>query len=349
MVTPRPLTVSVAMATYNGERFIREQLESIGQQTRLPTQIVISDDGSVDQTLAVIAQVLTKDYLASRGMTLVLLRDQENLGTANNFRRAIEACTGDVIALTDQDDVWEAGKLDTLVALLESDHDILLVHSDARLIDASGRALPMTLAKGLGISPWEQGHLTSRHSLGALIKRNLVAGATAVFRRELAELAYRKDTQDLHDTRLALVASLLDGLRYVPQELIEYRQHDSNQIGGKPLGLLDSVVAVMKSWVELSATLTIRTGELRSLLEDLGDQVPEGNQVIARERIAHNEWRAGLPHTRILRVWAVLGGVVRGRYRRFGRAPHDVIRDLVMPPHEVALGLIRRVAQIFSR
>lgn len=335
------LSISVALATYQGEAFIREQLESICRQTRLPSQIVVSDDCSEDATLEIVHEVLSPQWCAQNGVRLHVIVQETNQGPGPNFQRAIRACTGEVIALADQDDVWRNDKLEVLVGTLERNPAALLVHSDARLVDTAGVDLPMTLFEGLGVSAAELDALTSGWSLPAIAKRNLVTGATAVFRRELGEVAFSRPTIELHDGRLAIVASLMDGVLCVREELIGYRQHGGNQIGGTPMGVTDRFVAVCKSWRDLTARLGALNAEHLEVLELLGERVPQRNRALMRARIAHNEWRSGLPSSRVFRVWPVLGGLLRGRYSRAGRVPHDVIRDLVMPPREVLLGLIR--------
>jgi glycosyltransferase involved in cell wall biosynthesis len=336
-----PLGISVAMATYNGEAFIREQLQSICAQTRLPAEIVVSDDGSSDRTLEIVREVLNSAWLKKHSVTLTVLTNSVNLGPGKNFEQAIYACSNEVIALADQDDVWHPEKLEILVGELESRPEVLLVHTNARLIDATGADMPITLFDGLEVSADEQSALVSGWSLPALVKRNLVTGATALFRRELAELAFSSPTIELHDGRLAIVASVLDGVLLVPQELIGYRQHGGNQIGGTRMSMLDRSVAVMKSWREMTDRLAILNTEHQALLDSLGDRVSVRNRDIMLGRIAHNQWRIGLPASRVLRVWPVIAGYLGGRYRDFGRVPHDVIRDLVMPPWELLLGFLR--------
>jgi len=340
-------SISVALATYNGERFIREQLESILAQSLPPAEIVVRDDCSTDNTLGVVREVLSTRRLAALGVELRIVVNDKNVGPSKNFWLAIQGCSHELIALSDQDDVWMENKLEVLAAILESDPAALLVHSDAELIDSSGAALGMTLSEGLGMSEWETNHLVSGRSLPAIIRRNLVTGATAMVKRELANLAMDESTVDLHDGRLAIVASSLDGLRFCPQQLIGYRQHESNEIGGTPLSLVDTAVALSKSWIELSQVLERRNRELEELLAKLGGRISPANSQIIEDRIAHNVWRMGLPRSRVFRVWPVLWGVMRQRYKRFGRQPHDVMRDLLMPPREVLLGFVRELGRVF--
>jgi glycosyltransferase involved in cell wall biosynthesis len=345
MPTPKNPTVSVAIATYNGEKFFFEQLESIRNQTVLPREIVISDDNSSDNTLAIIDLALPEKWRQDNGVGLKVLRNAEALGPGKNFEQAILSCTSDFIACADQDDLWVPHKLEVLLDAFSKHPEALLVHSDAELVDSTGAPLGMTLSEGLSFSEKELFLLDSGHSLPAIIKRNLVTGATMMVKKELVQMAFPIPRDELHDGRLALVASLLDAIVFVPEKLIHYRQHDGNQIGGKPMGLLDSFVAVQKSWVEMAGVLAAHNADHRQLLERLGDLVPPRNQEIVHERITHNTWRIGLPKSRLFRVWPVVWGVIQGRYARYGRQPHDVLRDLLMPPREILLGLYRAVVQ----
>ena len=345
MASPKNPTVSVAIATYNGEKFFFEQLESIRHQTLLPQEIVISDDNSSDTTLAIIDQALPEKWRKDNGVALKVLRNAEALGPGKNFEQAILSCTRDFIACADQDDLWVPHKLEVLLEAFSKHPEALLVHSDAELVDSTGTPIGMTLSEGLSFSEKELFLLDSGHSLPAIIKRNLVTGATMMVKRELVEISLPLPRDELHDGRLALVASLLDAIVFVPEKLIYYRQHDGNQIGGKPMGLLDSFVAVQKSWLDMAEVLAAHNADHLELLNRLGDRVPPRNQEIVQERIAHNTWRIGLPKSRLLRVWPVVWGVIQGRYARYGRQPHDVLRDLLMPPREVLLGLYRGLFQ----
>jgi len=339
-VSKRP-SVSVALATYNGERFIREQLESINNQTVVPTEIVISDDNSQDQTLQIVSDVLNPKWCTASGVSVKVLKNRSALGPGPNFEQAIKACSGDFIVLADQDDRWHLNKVEVLLGALSARPDALLAHSDATLVDATGESLGLTLSEGVGFGEEERAALASGHSLPAFIKRNLATGATIMFKRELVEMALPLPPAELHDGWLALAASLVDGVVFVPEPLIDYRQHDSNQIGGTPLSAIDSVVALLNSWRELTSVLARRNLDIQELVGRLGDRVPAVNQHIVRERLAHNQWRIDLPASRLFRVWPVLWGFVRGRYKKYGRQPHDVLRDLIMPPHELVLRAVR--------
>lgn len=344
-ITRKRPAVSVALAAYNGERFIREQLESIQRQTVLPTEIVISDDNSRDRTRDIVSEVLSPAWCQEFGVSLIVLQNAEPLGPGPNFEQAIMACSGDFIVLADQDDRWHENKVEVLLAAFDAHPEALLIHSDADLVDALGKPLGVTLTAGIGFRAWERQQLASGHSLPAFLKRNLATGATIMFRQDLAKAAFPLPAGELHDRWLALAASLTDGVVFLPISLVDYRQHDDNQVGGLGLTAQDATASLLRSWQAKMADLAKENLEMDSLIRRLDSAVSSENHRIAEERKAHNRWRMSLPPSRILRVWPVIYGVVTGRYRRHGRQPHDVLRDLLMPPGEVFLGFLRSVSR----
>ena len=119
----------VALCTYNGALYLREQLDSLAAQTRLPDELVVCDDGSTDRTLAIL------DSFAAAAPFPVRIRNRTRLGTPKNFERAIGLTTGAIIALADQDDVWYPHKLKRLERELARSKRIGLVFSDADVVD----------------------------------------------------------------------------------------------------------------------------------------------------------------------------------------------------------------------
>ena len=128
---------SVAMSTYNGERFLAEQLSSICAQTRPVDEIVVSDDGSSDGTL----RILDDFRLAHPQIHWKILPSAENHGFRESFLRALKACGGDLIFLCDQDDRWAPGKVETMLRHFEANPAMLSLISDFKTIDADGNLL----------------------------------------------------------------------------------------------------------------------------------------------------------------------------------------------------------------
>ena len=103
--------ISVAMATFNGEPYIQEQLDSIYNQTRKVDEIIIVDDCSTDSTVRVIEQYI----LSHKDIDIKLYKNEENLGYKKNFKKAISLCHGDYVFLSDQDDIWMTDKIEKCI------------------------------------------------------------------------------------------------------------------------------------------------------------------------------------------------------------------------------------------
>ena len=131
------MKLSVALCTYNGEKFIAEQLESIARQTVLPDELIICDDRSADQTVQILHEFANK-----APFPVSIYHNETTLGVIRNFEQAISLCKGEYIALADQDDVWLPEKIEKSLALIESaqaqyagEEVPLLVHTDLKVVD----------------------------------------------------------------------------------------------------------------------------------------------------------------------------------------------------------------------
>jgi glycosyltransferase involved in cell wall biosynthesis len=145
------LSISVAMCTYNGSRFLPEQLASIARQTRQPDEMVVSDDGSTDATAEIV-----ENFARSAPFPVRFIRNPRNLGSTKNFEQAIGLCSCDLIALSDQDDIWMPDKLARQAEMFELDPSLGGVFTDAELIDETGTLLCQRLWFSIYFSPSEQ-------------------------------------------------------------------------------------------------------------------------------------------------------------------------------------------------
>lgn len=205
--------ISVALCTYNGEQYLREQIESILGQSIPPDEIVVTDDRSTDATVRIL-----EDYAATTCLRYVV--NESQLGFVKNFEKAILMCRGEFILLSDQDDVWKPDKIERL---LEAINDHLLVYSNAQLVDARLNSLDKNLLDLDRIVP-----MTGR-SNKAFVFQNCVSGNTLMFRRDLVDLALPfPDGIPFHDGYLAFIASTCGTIGYVDEPLVLYRQHASN-------------------------------------------------------------------------------------------------------------------------
>lgn len=327
------LPISTALCTYNGARFIREQVRSICLQTRPPIEIVLSDDGSTDDCVALARDAWRTCLLERPGLDirLQILQNVRALGITRNFQQAVSACCAPLIALSDQDDVWDADRLEVMTRVFSARDDLLLLHSDARLIDEGGHELGRSLFDALGVRASEISCIHAGRAFDVLLRRNLATGATIVFRQELLRHALPFPDGWLHDEWLAVIASITGGVDVIEDTTIGYRQHAANQVGAPQ----SSVRRLMrKLWTARGDVHERRATKARVLCDRLAMEpspaiVPL--QCKANEKLSHELARAALPERRLARVRPVLKELTRGGYARFGYGMRGAIRDLLEP------------------
>ncbi|HEY5758156.1 MAG TPA: glycosyltransferase family 2 protein [Steroidobacter sp.] len=203
--------ISVALCTYNGERYLREQLDSLLAQTYRNIEVVVVDDSSTDRTIE-----LLREY-ERRDTRLRVFVNPTNLGFVGNFERAIALCNGAFIAPSDQDDIWLPHKLRTLASRIGT-HS--MAYCDSELIDADGRAL--------GVSMSQFWAMQDLNDPAAFALSNCVSGHAMLFRRELLDAQSKLPKDVFHDWWLAARAAALGGIVYCPEKLVRYRQHGKN-------------------------------------------------------------------------------------------------------------------------
>ncbi len=213
--------VSVAMTTFNGEKYLREQVASILNQTYPHLELVIADDVSTDGTWKLIQELSAEDSRI-RGY-----QNKKNIGFAGNFLSAMSACRGEYLFFSDQDDRWEPEKVRILKDLLEKDEKCMLAYSDLEVCDESLKGTHASFWKAAGISPRE-GFLGEKSLL-----RNLAPGCSTAFRRIVADRigTLGGGPPFVHDHLVFAVASCMGSVAYSRQRLVKYRQHPSNNIG----------------------------------------------------------------------------------------------------------------------
>lgn len=234
------IRISVAMATYNGARFIREQLESIRSQARMPDELIVCDDRSTDGTVD-----LVREFAATCPFPVRIFENESNLGFADNFLRCASLCTGEWVAFCDQDDVWLRGRLlEAERQISQGGEDLCLVVSKAEVVDAalvrSGRTLP---------------EFSGSRVLGPSSMRAdwFVGGCVMVFRRSLLDGAEpslrphddyrpRSSRRMPHDRWVCLLANVSGRIAMVDETLVLYRRHSAAETGAHSSVSLSSTV-----------------------------------------------------------------------------------------------------------
>lgn len=209
--------VSVALATYNGAKYLSSQLDSILKQNYKNIEIIIVDDASSDNTLEII------ESYQQTNKNITLYKNDKNLGLLRTFEKAINLSSGDFIALCDQDDIWLPNKIEIL---LHNIGENLLIHSDAKLINADNNII--------GESHFALAKRKDKSGFIDYLVSNNVTGCTCMFSNKLKELAVPfPEYFYSHDHYLALVASYYGTIKLLDEPLILYRQHGNNVIGAK--------------------------------------------------------------------------------------------------------------------
>jgi glycosyltransferase involved in cell wall biosynthesis len=227
------------MATYNGAKYIEEQLESLKRQTNRPLELIVADDGSTDDTLKII-----RSFAGRASFPVRLTQNNPNKGYRRNFCDAAALAQGDIVAFCDQDDVWREDKLERLAEAF-NDPSILLVHHNARLIDNHGQligqfrpagALP-ALSSRLTYDPWFFPYGLCQAFRRQLVRWNDLRESTVDF--------YFDDQRLAHDQWYFILASVLGSIAYLDHELVDYRQHAANTYGLKKVQGLRERINVM--------------------------------------------------------------------------------------------------------
>lgn len=250
--------ISIAMATYNGEKYLKKQLDSIYAQTYKKIEVIVTDDCSTDKTVEILEQ-----YSKMHGLKYFI--NEENLGFVKNFEKAITLCRGEYIALSDQDDIWETDKIHTLYDHIK---DNLLIHSDASLIDESGEITASSYT--------QDSHKVLRKNIIEYFFNNDVTGCTMMFSKKLLSTVLPMPENTIsHDWWIAIQAKQQGETIYVPKALVQYRQHENNQIGATDaLGISSHTARVASHQKKLLFLQTLRQSmewnkEEKKVLDDL--------------------------------------------------------------------------------
>lgn len=221
--------VQILLATYNGSEFIGEQLASLVEQTFTDFELLVSDDGSSDDTLQIVHSFSDRLPIRVLGKPATVVP----AGVKNNFQFLIHSSSASLLAFCDQDDIWDREKLARQVAFSEqpTNSSGLLFYCDARIVNASGRVTARSFFEDARKDP-------NRNRLNQILVENVVSGNMSLARGDFARAAMPIANESPgHDWWLAAIAANSEGLRYLPEQLLSYRQHSHNAIGAPGLSI----------------------------------------------------------------------------------------------------------------
>jgi hypothetical protein len=325
------MKISVAMCTYNGSEYLPAQWESILAQSRKPDEIVVCDDGSTDQS-----RKLLEDFAARSSISVTLRLNQQNLGIVKNFEQAIRLCTGDIIALSDQDDVWRGDKLQRIEHAFSEYSAAGVVFSDAEIVDQHLKPLNRRMWDEVGFNSHKRKLITAGRALEVLITGWIVTGATMAFRSELLRfsLPLPDGIAMIHDGWLALTAAAVTDVVLIDEPLIQYRQHGRQQIGAPgltPLGPrgVDAIETALRR--------RNTSADLHKILETLADRLlTQAGSYDTRKALSfiddysfHLNVRDRLPQRRLSRLPSILRELLSLRYHAYAKGFKSAAKDLV--------------------
>lgn len=311
-------SVSIALCTHNGSKYLSDQLKSIQYQTLQPNEIIICDDNSSDTTLEIIHQF-------SKFLPIKLYQNIPALGTIKNFEYAVSLCSNDVIFLCDQDDYWLSHKIEILVNYLEENISQDVVFTNAVIVDEALQDLQTTVWEKVRfweneIDEWKKGN-----ALDLLLTGNRVTGCTIAMRKRFAQKSMPFPTNIhpdfIHDGWIGILASINNKIGFVAEPLVLYRQHELQQVG---------VVEKEREIIHLHSRFSrprdkklrpfIEKGNLYyNLLNHIYIYYPElkGNIKPLQRISQHYQLRSSLEKNRLKRVLPIFRNFYQGNYHRY--------------------------------
>jgi len=316
------------MCTYNGARFVAEQLASIAAQTRPPDELVVCDDCSTDATIACV-----REFARTAPFPVRVFENEKNLGSTKNFERAVELCEGDFIAFADQDDVWLPEKLRRLEETLANE-STALAFTDGEVVDESLRTLGQRVWQTIRFGEEEQRLFREGRAFAVLLDHNVVTGAAMALKAEFKELIlpFPNDlTHDgipvIHDWWSALLIAAVGDVVFLSEPLFKYRQHSGQQMG--VVSNRDEDAPSFRAAARRKNTFSADVRYVRTILERLsGVEGVRANVVSDLEaRLTHLETRAAMPERRSQRIAPVLRELFARRYHLYSNGLASAAKD----------------------
>ena len=310
-------TISVALCTYNGAKFLPMQLESIKQQSMPVDELIVCDDASTDETIA----ILTK-FKASVSFAVSIHQNKANLGSSKNFEKCLGLCTQEVIFLCDQDDVWEKEKVETMCRYLVENPTKNAVFTNAIIINQNGFPTGKTSFDVIQFTEELQQKWQDGWAFDILVRGYVVTGAALALKKSAIPRVLPVPNlipELIHDGWISLLLSIHNEIGFIEKPLLRYREHLSQQVGlkgqGKRVTLLDRF---SRARGEKLLRLQKKHYDCQRLLTYFKENYLEEVSVIEKltERASFYLMRSSLSHLRILRIVPVFRFALRGAYKK---------------------------------
>jgi glycosyltransferase involved in cell wall biosynthesis len=320
-------TVSVALCTCNGERFLRQQLDSIQSQSQPVNEIIICDDCSDDTTAEIVLE-----FAAETSVPVKWFRNLLRLGVTKNFEKAISLCSGEIIFLCDQDDRWLPQKVEILVGQL-GQNPAAMAFSNAAVVKDDLTPLGYRLWSSIWFDDGEQQRVKSGDALPVLLRHAIAAGATLAFRSKYLPLILPiPSLPHSHDIWITLLLACVGNILPIDQDLIQYRLHGANQVGMREYGLLDQI-RMARHQLKTSAFANLadlhEAAYARLASQDSYPVEPK-SLALLQEKIRHSRLRHDMPKRWLSRSGVVLTEIRQRNYQKYSYGWKSVLQDLFL-------------------
>ena len=314
--------ISVVLCTYNGSRYLREQLSSVAQQTLTPAELVVCDDQSTDDTMAMV-----REFASSASFPVRVNENSQRLGSTRNFDQAIGLAAGECIALCDQDDRWAPDKLERLSGVLAENPTADGVFSDAELLDENSKSIGLSLFTKHRFNARKQREFL-KNPTAMLLKHDVVTGSTLMFRSSVRNYSLPIPASWVHDGWLAWMIASHSRLALTTETLTAYRVHSGQQLGVGILG--DTGASELKDETRRQHYARVAR-QFEDLLKKLTAKAGTGNDDLVRairEKIAFLNRQSTLSPSLAVRILQMIR--LLPQYVQYARGIGSLRKDLMI-------------------
>ena len=321
--------ISLILAAYHGEKYIREQLESIFRQTRLPDEILIGDDSRNDATHQVV-ESLRHQYPG----TLRYIRNPEQLGFVKNFINLAEHAAGDMIFFSDQDDVWFPEKIETLVSELEKKPNIQLLVCNSELVDENMNSLGETSFSGVKDLSGKLDEVNAGKGFFYLLNGELCcSGHNMVMRKSFLPILKQMPASfSAHDHWLQCSAGFFNAIYICKQKLTKHRRHKQNTSIFLKLSVRENLWRRFQEIWKSSGDVFFVSDTLRDFVRFTESYPENPNRKLLIQYSRYFSWRAELlKKPRWKRLFMLVSSLPRlGDHYRYGFGTRSMVRDFIV-------------------
>jgi glycosyltransferase involved in cell wall biosynthesis len=314
---------SVALCTYNGEKYIADQLNSILDQTIPPKEIIISDDGSKDHTLEIVKKVLENSFVVYK-----IVENEEVHGVTSNFNNAISLCTEQIIFTSDQDDIWIKNKAEVILKIFQNNEKALLVFTNGELVNQNLQPLNCDIWKSIGIS---EKIFEENRCFEYMLKRCFVVGATMAFKRELFLVNEKIPSSWLHDGWLTWKSIAKGAIVPCNKKLILYRQHGKNVVGMSSTISIKRIKNYFNNFKIIKDTHIIRYKRYVELKENMGYMFSDREKEELNKCISF--WKdlvnSDESKKKLTRINIILKHIINGNFEKYFNGKKGAFREIL--------------------